>query len=134
MLARVCSLLLVLAGGAGCGVDRNDRWGPLVVYDSEMRGAGGGAALLGDRLRLVIDGGCVFVTHPDGSRTTPAWPSTATKWDEDTGSIEYRGVVVHSGDLVAIGGSGQGRPDLLTEPASHCPQSVWSVADLRLVD
>lgn len=136
------ALLIVLALAACGDDDASDQdgnasvgreWGPLAVIDGppnvEEAGAGG---------ILTISDVCVTLNQPETEgRTTLAWPSEATNWNPDKGTISYGDnevIELSDGDEVTFSGGfkdASSNVEWVVEPDPSCPgEGTFFVGDV----
>lgn len=122
--------IALLAACSASGQSDGTESGPLAVWRSDDFGE---QALLADEGTLQVGNECVVVEH-DGRATTLAWPSGLTEWREDRGTIMFRGEELRDGDVVRVGGSGEGVGiEWLQEPDAECPDRRWFVSSVDVM-
>lgn len=141
MARRLIPALLIALVLAACGDDDasdqdgnasvDQEWGPLAVIDGPPNPEEAAADGI-----LTISDVCVTLNHPETDGTTTlAWPSEATTWNPDKGTISYgdnETMELSDGDELTFGG---GSPDAnaewLVEPDPSCPgEGAFFVGDV----
>lgn len=135
--------LLIALALAACGDDDasgpdgnasvDQEWGPLAVIDGPPNLEDAGADGI-----LRISDACVTLNQPQtGGTTTLAWPSEATTWNPDTGTISYgdNGTnELSDGDHVTFSGGfkdASSNVEWVVEPDPSCPgEGAFFVGDL----
>ncbi|HEX8261645.1 MAG TPA: hypothetical protein VF547_02100 [Allosphingosinicella sp.] len=85
--------------------------------------------------RLELDGRCLYLRLPDGSRILPAFQIAGLAWNPSAGAMEWRGRAFRPGDPVQLGGAFErGSSTALPwrqAPAPECDASrifaAWSI-------
>lgn len=120
-------------------------WGPLAVLDDPTAAEHLDAANGPGRIR--VTDGCAVLRGRSGHEDTLGWRSGDTRWDATAREVVFTDrrlgeIRVGDGDRVTLGGFGVtfGEPSpgppvtWLVPPDPSCPQSVWVVHEIRLLD
>ena len=111
----------------------DQEWGPLAVIDGRPNAEEAAADGI-----LTLSDVCVTLRHPEtGGTTTLAWPSGATTWNPDTGTISYGNdeiTELSDGDQVTFSGGFEDAStnvEWVVEPDSSCPgEGAFFVGDV----
>jgi hypothetical protein len=139
LLVPALPIALVLAA---CGTDDassrqsnasvDQEWGPLAVIDGRPNTEEAAADGI-----LTISDVCVTLKHETGRATTLAWPSEATTWNPNTGTISYGDdeiTELSDGDRVTFGGGfkdASSNVEWVVERDSSCPgEGAFFVGDV----
>jgi hypothetical protein len=105
------AVLLVIAGCCGSATDEQGtpRAAAPHTAASDVRvpllPSGGPSHLVGATGVLEVDGPCLYLRAPNGTRTLPAFATANTRWNASRGWLEVGEQKFRTGQTVRLGGS-----------------------------